>query len=77
MNTRAHAWMPASPCGAGCLPADAGRVNFVTAAGRWMLVVAVLTTAPFLTAGRSRPAPGASPPSGRSPTCCCGVPGCG
>lgn len=58
MNTRAHAWMPASPCGAGCLPADAGRVNFVTAAGRWMLVVAVLTTAPFLTAGRLLPRSG-------------------
>ncbi len=58
MNTRAHAWMPASPCGTGCLPADPGRVRFVTAAARWVLVVAVLATAPLLTAGRLLPRPG-------------------
>ncbi|MFC9555003.1 lysophospholipid acyltransferase family protein [Rhodococcus sp. NPDC056960] len=43
--------MPASPCGAGCLPAEADGVSAPTVAARWFLVMSALATAPLLTAG--------------------------
>ncbi|MFD4366454.1 lysophospholipid acyltransferase family protein [Rhodococcus sp. NPDC058521] len=46
-----HAWMPASPCGDGCLPPEQDRVSGPTMIGRWILVVAALATAPVLSAG--------------------------
>ncbi|QSE88707.1 1-acyl-sn-glycerol-3-phosphate acyltransferase [Rhodococcus pseudokoreensis] len=46
-----HSWMPSSPCGAGCLPAEATAVSIPTVVVRWCLVVSALATAPLLTAG--------------------------
>lgn len=42
MTTRSHAWMPASPCGAGCLPTGAGAARRLTAAVRWTVLVGLL-----------------------------------
>ncbi|MFZ2177705.1 MAG: lysophospholipid acyltransferase family protein [Rhodococcus sp. (in: high G+C Gram-positive bacteria)] len=47
----AHAWMPSSPCGEGCLPPQTATVSNITVACRWILVAAALATAPLLTAG--------------------------
>lgn len=55
MNVRAHPWMPASPCGTGCLPRNQENVNFITYAGRWLSVVAILMAAPILVAGSLLP----------------------
>ncbi|RZL70451.1 MAG: 1-acyl-sn-glycerol-3-phosphate acyltransferase [Rhodococcus sp. (in: high G+C Gram-positive bacteria)] len=46
-----HSWMPSSPCGAGCLPAEADGVSAPTVVARWCLVLSALATAPLLTAG--------------------------
>lgn len=46
-----HAWMPASPCGDGCLPSCSAQVSRAAVLGRWILVVAALATAPVLSAG--------------------------
>lgn len=51
MSAATHSWMPSSPCGSGCLPAESDRVSAVTVFGRWVLVVSALATAPLLTAG--------------------------
>lgn len=47
----AHAWMPSSPCGDGCLPADPAEVSIVTVVLRWMVVGLILVSAPFLAMG--------------------------
>ncbi|MFI5430637.1 lysophospholipid acyltransferase family protein [Rhodococcus baikonurensis] len=44
-------WVPTSPCGDGCLPADAPRVSSITVMARGVMVGAALVTAPVLSAG--------------------------
>ncbi|OYD69334.1 lyso-ornithine lipid acyltransferase [Rhodococcus sp. OK302] len=44
-------WVPSSPCGDGCLPANPDHVSSITVIGRAMLVAAALFTAPVLSAG--------------------------
>lgn len=55
MTTRAHAWMPASPCSNGCLPSTSPRVAWPTVVMRAVTVVMVLACAPILVAGRLVP----------------------
>ncbi|MFD6857782.1 lysophospholipid acyltransferase family protein [Rhodococcus sp. NPDC060090] len=57
MTTRSHAWMPASPCGDGCLPSTSPRVAWPTVAMRVLTVVAILACAPILVAARRVPVP--------------------
>ncbi|NLV78880.1 MAG: 1-acyl-sn-glycerol-3-phosphate acyltransferase [Rhodococcus sp.] len=38
MNTRAHPWMPSSPCGAGCLPSTPPTVGLLVVALRWCVL---------------------------------------
>ena len=44
-------WVPTSPCGDGCLPADAPGVSSITVMARGVMVGAALVTAPVLSAG--------------------------
>lgn len=50
MSARAHPWMPVSPCGTGCLPRDADRVNLLTYTGRCLVVLVALFSVPILVA---------------------------
>ncbi|MGN5235512.1 MULTISPECIES: 1-acyl-sn-glycerol-3-phosphate acyltransferase [unclassified Rhodococcus (in: high G+C Gram-positive bacteria)] len=56
MTARAHAWMPASPCGEGCLPSASRRVAWPTVVMRAFSVVVLLACAPILAATRLAPA---------------------
>lgn len=56
MSIRAHAWMPVSPCGIGCLPRRPQRVSLLTCAARWLVVILALVAVPLLAASRMLPA---------------------
>ncbi len=55
MTRRAHAWMPASPCGDGCLPSTSPRVSWPTVVTRAFTFIAVLACAPILVVARLVP----------------------
>ncbi|MGC0363377.1 1-acyl-sn-glycerol-3-phosphate acyltransferase [Rhodococcus sp. 27YEA15] len=51
MTTTVPYWVPSSPCGDGCLPAEASSVSGITVVARTALVGVALVTAPVLSAG--------------------------
>lgn len=55
--TRAHhAWMPHSPCGAGCIASESPAVRAWRVVLRWAAIVLVLAVVPVLLAARCLPA---------------------